>query len=113
MLYDKLGRTWNNRKIMWIRKISASGRGKYTMEKRDDVNKLTYDIKNGFYDKNGKNIRESYLEIVPVLEKLDNNQKPILNEWENFPNTKESYEYKKYINFEGYKEMDFSENIIE
>ena len=104
MLYDKLERTWNNQRVMWIRRVSSARFAKYSIEKRETGNKLVYNMRNGYYDKNGRNIRETYVDIVPVLEKLDENRQPILDTWEHFPDTKESEEFKNYIHFEGYKQ---------
>lgn len=102
MLYDKLQRTWNNRRIMWIRHVSSARFAKYTIEKKDIGNKLVYNMRNGYYDEKGRNVKDVYVDMVPVLEKLDDYNRPIINEWEHFPDTKEANEYKNYIRFEGY-----------
>lgn len=102
MLYDKLQRSWNNRRIMWIRRVSSARFAKYSIEKRDIGHKLIYNMRNGYYDEKGRNVKDVYVDMVPVLEKLDEQNKPIINEWEHFPDTKEANEYKNYIQFEGY-----------
>ena len=103
MSYDKLERTWNNQRIMWIRKVSSASFAKYSIEKRDNGNKLVYNMHNGYYDKNGRNVRETYVDMIPVLEKMDKNRQPILYAWEHFPCTKDVEEYRNSIKFEGYK----------
>jgi hypothetical protein len=101
MKYDILQRTWNNRKIAWIQSVSSARFAKYSIEKREIGNKLIYNERNGYYDKRGKNVRDVYVRMVPVLEKLDSNNKPVVNEWVHFPDTKEANEYKSYISIEG------------
>lgn len=102
MFYDKMGRTWNGRKIVWLRSANCSRLAYYRRVKKDSGWKLVYDKKRGMYDKKGNNVKETTVEIIPALEGVDDNGLVVNGTWEFFPDTKEAWSFCKSITPNGY-----------
>lgn len=100
-VYDKLGRTWKGRKIVWIKSSNNARLALYRWVFRDGKKKLIYDKKRGMYDKDGYHIQEMRVDIIPALEGRDKNKNPIPKTWERFPNTDEACSFIKSITING------------
>ena len=101
--YDKFGRTWNNRKIVWIKSMSCNREALYRWSLDNDGNrKLIYDKKNGMYDRNGSYIKETFIDTIPALEGQDEKGNPVENTWQKFPNTENALEFLNSITPNGF-----------
>jgi len=104
VVYDKFGRTWKGRKVVWIRSANCARLALYRWGRDKDGNrKLIYDRKRGMYDEDGYHIKETRIEIVPALEGRGEDGKPVEGTWERFPDTDEAWSFKKSITPTGYK----------
>lgn len=112
--YDKFGRTWKGRKIVWIRSANCARLALYRwVRDNNGKRKLIYDRKHGMYDKDGYHIQETRIEIVPALEGQDENKKPVKGTWERFPDTDEACSFKKSITPTGYINQTEVSNVNE
>jgi len=102
MKYDKFGRTWKGRKIVWISSVNAARLALYKWVVSDGKRKLVYDRKHGMYDKDGYHIKETRVDIIPALEGKDEQGKPVPETWERFPDTEEAWLFRKSITPNGY-----------
>jgi hypothetical protein len=98
VLKDKLLRTWKGHKIVWVKSINCSRKALYRWIIKDGENHLIYDKKRGMCDYRGCNVRDSKVELVPVLYGKEG------KEWDFFPNTKEANTFKKTLTYNGYVE---------
>jgi len=111
---DKFGRTWKNREIVWLHTANCDRPALYRWVVNGTGRKLIYDKRNGNCDKNGKDVREIVVEIVPALKGKEEGT------WEYFPDTNEAQNFKNTLTYDGYcqdKSVDdfdeeFDENII-
>jgi hypothetical protein len=78
---------------------------------KDGNPKLFYDRKHGMYDYKGNHIKETLIEIIPALEGCDENGKPVEGTWERFPDTRETWVFKKSITPTGYVNQIEASNI--
>lgn len=116
VFYDKLGRTWNNRKVVWIRRANACRFANYDLLNSFGGTILTYTnkgkslIKNskGMYDKNGIHIQEAVFETIPALEGMLDG-KPNPGTWEHFPNTEDALLYMETIKLQSTNTFDIVE----
>ena len=99
--YDKFGRTWKGRKIVWIKSANCARLALYRRVIREDKKMLIYDKKRGMYDKDGYHIRDMVIEMIPALEGKDKYGKPVPNTWEKFPDTDEAYNFTRSITQNG------------
>ena len=107
VVYDKLGRTWQGKKIVWIKYIDSSRMALYRWVIRDGERKLVYDKKQGMCDYKGVDVRDSNIELVPALEGKDGTG------WQPFPNTKEATYFKKSLTRDGFVEVvEMNENEL-
>ena len=120
VFYDKFGKTWKGRKIVWIRSSNSSGLAHYRLDYRDGKKVFIYDRKNGTYDKKGRHYQYMYIDIIPALEGQDDKGNPVPNTWELFPNTEDANSFKKSITRNGtthgsenYDLSDFDEEFDE
>ena len=97
VVYDKFGRTWDGRKIVWIRSSSCARLALYRWDVQEGQRKLIYDKKRGMYDKNGYHIKEMHVNMVPALEGKDEDGHPVPDTWERFPDTEEAYAFTMSI----------------
>lgn len=93
---DKLGRTWKGRDIVWLRQAKCARQALYRWVGKGDDRKLIYDKLNGFCDKNGNDVRETLVDIIPAL-KGDEDGK-----WDFFPTTDEAQSFKDTLTYHGY-----------
>lgn len=112
VLPDKFGRTWKNRDIVWLRSANCNRPALYRWVGRGTDRKLIYDKLNGFCDKNGKDVRETLINIVPALKGNEENT------WEHFPDTDEAINFKNTLTYDGYlnqenPDIDFDEEFDE
>lgn len=101
VFYDKLGRTWNNQKVVWIRVADSSSEALYDCTYRDGKRVLTYDLRHGMFDKDGYYVRDAKIKYVPALESKNVDGTPQLHNWEHFPNTEEASLFKQSITMSG------------
>ena len=101
VVYDKFGRTWKGRKIVWIRSANCARLALYRWVVRDGKQKLVYDKKRGMYDKDGYHIKDERIEIIPALEGVGKDGRPVPGTWKRFPNTEEAYVFAKSITQNG------------
>lgn len=117
VLYDKLGRTWKKRKVVWVRRSNACRCADYTMLNSNGGYKLTYSDKGkslirdrkGMYDSNGIHVQDTFIETIPALEGVGEDGKPSHGTWEHFPSTFEAESFIQTIK-ENSKTTDY--NII-
>ena len=102
---DKLGRTWKGRKIYWIKSMNCCRRADYSWVIKDGERHLIYDKKKGMYDNTGINVKDSKIELIPVLEGKDG------KEWVHFPSSPEAIVYKNSLTYSGYVEKN-NDNLI-
>ena len=111
VFYDKFGRTWKGRKIVWIRSANCSSLALYRWADRDGKRVLVYDKKRGMYDKDGYNVKETRIDIIPALEGRDKDGRSAPGTWERFPDTEEAYKFIKSITQNGLANQE-QENIV-
>ena len=104
---DKFGRTWEGRNILWVRYIDSSRKALYRWVNRNGERVLLYDKRNGMCDYRGVDVRDSRVELIPVLQKKNENG------WEDFPSTKEAMSFKKTLSYNGRVKSEVSVPIIE
>ena len=109
---DKYGRTWKNREIVWLSIARCARPALYRWDGRGSERKLIYDKLNGYCDKNGKDVRETVVDIVPALKGEKEGA------WEYFPNTDDANSFKSTLAYNGYSNqeitnVDFDEEFYE
>lgn len=104
---DKFGRTWEGKKILWLRSTDSSRKALYKWVNRNGDRVLVYDKRHGMCDYRGIDIRDSRVELVPVLQKKNEEG------WEEFPSTKEAVSFKKTLSFNGYVNNEVIVPVIE
>ena len=102
VISDKFGRKWKNRDILWIRVAKCSRKATYRWVTYNNERKLIYDKLNGYFDKKGNDVRNTFVELVPVLKGKKEGT------WDPFPNTEEATCFKKSITINGYVNQDIN-----
>lgn len=110
--FDKLGRTWKGRKIVWLRSVNCAREAlyKWVIINEDGVikHKLVYDKKTGMFDEHGFNVKETRIELIPALEGKTEGT------WERFPDTEDVPSFTKVFKYTPYLEYnDCNEDSIE